>query len=91
MIPRASLQPVWQYDQRTGTFYDLNATPVRFTSIGANGAPAQTPEEEKQESGIRSAIKQITPTLILVGIVTGASFAIGSALVSHIFFGARRR
>lgn len=71
---------MWHYDPRTQTV------------IGANGVPPPKTEREKEQEGaIRSAIKQVTPTLILVGVITGASFAIGSGLVSRYLFRGHRR
>lgn len=34
--------------------------------------------------GLKNGLKQITPTLLLVGIATGAAFAVGSALASYV-------
>lgn len=45
------------------------------------------PKEEKftlQDLG--KAIKNVTPTLLIVGIATGAAFAIGSGLVHRYLF-----
>lgn len=50
-------------------------------------------EKEQEERGVRaikSALGSITPTLILVGIATGAAFAIGSGLVHRYVFKERR-
>jgi hypothetical protein len=44
------------------------------------------PEQSFTLSELGSAIKNITPTLIIVGIATGAAFAIGSGLVTRYLF-----
>ena len=40
-------------------------------------------------AGIREALARVTPTLLIVGIATGAAFAIGSGLVSRLIFRSR--
>lgn len=52
--------------------------------------PAPTPPAPKDDSLLGNifgdALRQVTPTLLLVGIATGAAFAIGSGLVSRYVF-----
>lgn len=53
-------------------------------------APAPTPLTPQQQAekfnleGITSALKQVTPSLLLVGVATGMAFAIGSHLASYV-------
>lgn len=54
-------------------------------------APLDDPAETFTLADLGKAIKHITPTLLLVGIATGAAFAIGSGLVSHFLFDRGRR
>ena len=46
-------------------------------------------EESFTISELGNAVKQITPTLIIIGIATGAAFAIGSGLVTRYLFKGR--
>lgn len=50
--------------------------------------PTTTPAngEQQTEDDFRGALRQLTPSLLVVGIATGAAFAIGSGLVSHYLF-----
>jgi hypothetical protein len=56
-------------------------------------APTTPPDAQPQPEvtvfsteGLGKAIKQVTPTLLVVGIATGAAFAIGGALVNRYLF-----
>jgi len=51
-------------------------------------APAESPLSAEE---FGKAFRQITPSLVLVGVATGAAFAIGSALASRYFLSPRRR
>jgi hypothetical protein len=77
--------PQWRYNRHTGEIYDASLVPI----IGAGISTAETTQEEKQT--VWSALKAITPSLIVGGIVTGAAFAIGSGLVSRLIFRDHRR
>ncbi len=65
--------------------------PVR---VGA--PPPVTPIQAAEEGrtftleDVKTAIKNVTPTLLVVGVATGAAFAIGSGLVGRYLFGGRR-
>lgn len=47
--------------------------------------PAPEPSAKPQSLG--DAVRQITPTLLLVGIATGFAFAIGNGIASRYVFG----
>ena len=53
--------------------------------------PAPPAQEPLTLSNLGKALGQITPTLLVVGIATGAAFAIGSGLVSRYVFKEGRR
>ena len=55
---------------------------------------AQTPAQQQEAftiANVAKAITQVTPTLVIVGIATGASFALGSYLVSRFIVGEGKR
>lgn len=54
-----------------------------------NGDKAKA-QQAQMDTSFTAALKQITPTLLLVGIATGAAFAIGSSLVSRYLFRGKR-
>ena len=54
--------------------------------IGAEPAPAAGIEKDLTKDDFQSALRQLTPSLLIVGIATGAAFAIGSGLVSRYLF-----
>ena len=63
-------------------------TQARFGQVAAAPAPATAPgdgggDQSFDVAGFTAALKQVTPALFLVGIFTGAAFAIGSALASR--------
>ncbi len=66
-----------------GTGFGIGALPPRLEV-----APT---EESFTISDIKTAITHVTPTLLIVGIATGAAFAVGSGLVHHFLFKGRRR
>lgn len=71
----------WRWDPTYGWTPYLPSTPLaRFGQL----TEAQT--SKASEQGFLAAFKEITPTLILVGIVTGAAFAIGGGLVARYLF-----
>lgn len=50
-------------------------------------APPDGPDDEGFSSeGLIHGLKRITPTLLLVGVATGAAFAVGSAIVQRWIF-----
>ncbi len=49
----------------------------------------EPPDEQPETLGV--ALAKVTPTLVVVGIATGAAFAIGSALVAWALRLPRRR
>ena len=56
--------------------------------------PAPTPAQQQETftiDNLAKAIRQVTPSLLVVGIATGASFAIGSYLVSRYIVGGGKR
>jgi hypothetical protein len=71
--------PLWQPGARWGALLPPQ------TDAGA-AAPAAPADDGGSFTipGLKNGLKQITPTLILVGIATGAAFAIGSILASYI-------
>jgi len=53
--------------------------------------PAQRDQGETFTLGdVKAALGKITPTLLLMGIATGAAFAIGGGLVSRFVFRDRK-
>lgn len=54
--------------------------------------PAPTPAQmvTQDQDTFLAALKKVTPTLLVVGIATGAAFAIGGGIVSHFVFAKRR-
>lgn len=52
--------------------------------VGQHLTTTSDPTAKEQEASFRYAIKAVTPTLILVGIVTGMSFALGSGVISRL-------
>lgn len=65
--------------------------PARSVSPTAFGAvPASQPEPALQDSALyrdlKTGLHRVTPTLILLGIVTGAAFAVGSGLIDRYVF-----
>lgn len=42
-------------------------------------------------SDLGAALRKVTPTLLVVGIATGAAFAIGAGLINHFVFPPKRR
>jgi len=64
---------------------------VQAPPLPPGPAPLDDPAETFTLADLGKAIKHITPTLLLVGIATGAAFAIGSGLVSHFLFDRSRR
>ena len=70
--------------------------PVTIGQTVQNRTTAQATAQEAQQeaftvSNLANAIQQVTPSLIVVGIATGASFAIGSWLVTRYLVGEGRR
>lgn len=59
-------------------------SPWSIGALPAMAAPANGEQVAKDD--FRSALRQLTPSLLVVGIATGAAFAIGSGLVSHYLF-----
>lgn len=52
--------------------------------------PTHSDPAEEDQASIADLAKAITPRLILIGVVTGVTFAIGSALVNRYLFKAGR-
>lgn len=38
------------------------------------------------QEGVQAGLKSITPQFIIIGILTGAAFAIGAGLINHYVF-----
>lgn len=67
-------------------------TPLAARIGQARPTPTRAQTEQQQAeaftiANVARAITQVTPTLVIVGIATGASFAIGSYLVSRYVTG----
>lgn len=62
---------------------------VRTYDGGVALIGADTPPPPATTLSLSEILKAITPTLIVVGIVGGASFALGSGLVSRLIFNNR--
>lgn len=61
-----------------------------FARIGQADLVLPTKEEpEAPPETLGAALAKITPTLLIVGIATGAAFAIGSGLINRYFFRGR--
>lgn len=74
--------------------FDRYGRPIHWAMIGqAPPVPEQPvqpqPQPAPQDQGFRGALMQVTPTLLVVGVATGAAFAIGSGLVSRYLFHGR--
>lgn len=72
------------------TYYDPNRlVPYNAmfgqTQAAPDSAPPPTHEDPSPET-LLDALKKITPTLLVVGVATGAAFAIGGGLVNRFFF-----
>ena len=87
--PVASLygQPVYGYANQGNQY---------LSRIGEDPtAPAAppTPQQKDQTAidNIAAGIKQVTPTLLIVGIATGAAFAIGSGIIQYYIFSPKKR
>jgi len=66
--------------------------PYGFVRIGQAGLDPPQPQPNPQRFTIEeigNAVKQITPTLLIVGIAAGAAFALGSGLVHRYVFKGR--
>lgn len=61
-------------------------TTAQLARIGQANPPAATLTPAEEQSSFSQALRQITPTLLIVGIATGAAFALGSGLVSRYIF-----
>jgi len=72
------------------TMYDPNRL-VPYNAMFGQEAPAPAPPAETQtnEETLLGALRKITPTLLVVGVATGAAFAIGGGLVSRLVFRSR--
>jgi hypothetical protein len=58
---------------------------------GANAAqPPNAPDVTFTLTGLGAALRSVTPTLIVVGIFTGAAFALGSGIVGRYVLSDRR-
>lgn len=72
----------------------MNVPPRRYAlvQIGQTAPPPPPQAEERRAAfaALGDAVRQVTPTLLIVGIATGAAFAIGSELV-HLFLFPKRR
>lgn len=82
--------------QRLYPYYHYQASQQPLVAVGQNAAsadPTQQPADPNAplDWSAVDALKRITPTLLIVGIATGAAFAIGSGLVSRYLFRDGRR
>jgi hypothetical protein len=82
------------YDPLTGQMVlGRYRPPSQTMTIGAypqQAPPADPPPESFTLDDIHNALKRVTPSLLLIGIATGAAFAIGAGLVSRLIFNERR-
>lgn len=65
--------------------------PLARLSLTAPAADAQDTSSGFTIEDAKAGLKAVTPTLLIVGIFTGAAFAIGSGLVSRYLFSTQRR
>lgn len=60
---------------------------ARIPTLPSSTVGALTPEKEEEQQNfidhLWAGLRSVTPTLIILGIATGASFAIGSGLVGR--------
>lgn len=65
------------------------AAPKEMIGWATGSAPTPAPADTTvtvETDSVLGALKKITPTLLIVGVATGAAFALGGGLVSHFLF-----
>lgn len=79
------------YDPRTNQILLVRRRqPNTSLRVGVDPQPTPKQPESFTLADLGAALKKITPSLLLIGIATGAAFAIGSGLVSRLVFKDRR-
>jgi hypothetical protein len=75
-------------------FVPARPEPNRWTALAVRAAEAATeiPEEPQRFDleGLRAAFRAVTPTVVVLGLVTGIAFGLGGGLVSRYVFGTGR-
>lgn len=78
-------EAMWRGRQR----YWYDPLTQSYTRIGVEGDVTPSPSDQPTMN-TWDVLKAVTPSLLIVGVVGGAAFALGSGLVNSIFFRSKR-